>query len=50
MIEVVSSFKYTGSCICEDRGMQEDVKITLGEGLKTLSLMNMMFNVRITNL
>ena len=45
-MEVVSSFKYLGSCFSKDEGPHEDVKMTVGEGLKTFGALNMMFTVR----
>ena len=46
ILEVMSSLKYLESCSSEGAGPQEDVKMRVGELLKTFDAMNKMFNVR----
>ena len=46
MMELVSSFKYSGYYFSKDRGPQEDVKMRVDEGLKVFGAIKIMFNVR----
>ena len=43
---VLSLFKYWEGYFSRDGGLQEDVKMRVGEGLKTFEAMKMMFIVR----
>ena len=47
IMDVVTSFKYLRCCSSNDGGLQEDVKMKVGEGLKTFGGMREIFNVRI---
>ena len=40
----MSSFKHSGSCFSKDGGPREDVKIRVGEELKTFAAVKMMFS------
>ena len=44
IMEVMSFFKCLASCFSKDGGVQEDVRIRVGEGLKTFREINMMFS------
>ena len=41
-MEVVTSFKYLGSCFSSDGGVKEDVSMRMGVGMKTFGAMKSM--------
>ena len=45
-MEVVSSLKFSGTCFTVDRGAQQDVEKRVGEGLRNLGAVKMMFTVK----
>ena len=46
ILEVLRSFKYLNSCFSEDGGLQEEVNMKMGEGLKTLAALEKICNDR----
>ena len=49
-MEVVSSFKYLGSCFSRGGGVKEDVSMRIGEGMKTFGAMKSMWSCRSVSL
>ena len=43
VMEVVSSFKYLGSCFSKDGGAHKDIKMRAGERQKTFAAMKMLY-------
>ena len=48
-IEVVSFFNYLENCFNKEGGLQYDVELRLGKGLKTFGAMKLMFDVKLVN-
>ena len=49
-MEVVTSFKYLGSCFSSDGGVKEDVSMRVGEGMRTFGAMKRMWSGRSVSL
>ena len=48
-MEVVSSFKYLGSCFSSDGGVKDDVSMRVSEGMKTFGAMKRVWSERSVN-
>merc|ERR1712002_202066 len=48
-MEVVSSFKYLGSCFSSDGGVKDDVSMRVSEGMKTFGAMRRVWSERSVN-